>query len=486
MILHGKPFFSNDSKAKKAKKELFTRFKPQIILNLSKLYRDNIFPNSEAPAMIFIAKGCRAKAKDYCYFVCPARSLEVRKHGIIEIGAENITKVSVNGIASDSDMLKVATWGSARDMFLIQQLRESFPCIKEVAGNSPKAGLKVGNKRQKTPPEILGERLLTSGNISRYQVDVEKLEKLSYPKVEAPRDLNIYKSPLVIIPERVKESGIYAAFSPTDVVYTTSFTGISVLSEWIAHYLNGIINSLVASYFQFMTASTWGVERKKMMTQDLSRLPVPQLTKDNENFVTRIIEIEGQLRKHQNQSEEVQLKKQLDEAVFDLYGLDEMERILVEDMVNMTINLYMVREKSTAINKPQSDELVQYAQSLISVIKPFLQTLNERTIIADVLDIGHAPLQVVKFSIVPTPGRQQVVKVLPVQELETVLKNIAEQLSQEIADRIYTRRNLRIYLGEDIYVVKPAKRIYWTRSAGLNDADIILSEQLKTNRDSIR
>lgn len=486
LILHGKPFFSNDSKARKAKKELFARFKPQIIVNLSKLYRDNIFPNSEAPAMIFIAKGCRAKQKDFCYFVCPERSLEVRKHGIIEIGAENITKVLVNGIAGDFDMLKVATWGTARDMFLIQQLRKSFPYIEEVAGNSPKAGLKVGNKRQKTPPEILGERLLTSGNIYRYQVDIEKLEKLSYPKVEAPRDLNIYKSPLIIIPERVQESGIYATYSPADIVYTTSFTGIAVLSESIAHYLNGIINSLLASYFLFMTASTWGVERKKMMTQDLSRLPIPQPTKDNENFVSRIIEIEGQLRECKNKSIEVQLKKQLDEAVFDLYGLDEMERILVEDMVNMTINLYMVREKSAAIKRPKSDELVQYAQSLISVIKPFLQILNQRTIVADVLDVGNAPLQVVKFSIVSTPGREELIRTLPVQELETVLKNIAEQLSQEIADRIYTRRNLRIYAGEDIYIIKPAKRIYWTRSAGLNDADIILSEQLKANRDSIR
>ena len=73
---------------------------------------------------------------------------------------------------------------------------------------------------------------------------------------------------------------------------------------------------------------------------------------------------------------------------------------------------------------------------------------------------------------------------LPIQELETVLKNIAEQLSQEIADRIYTRRNLRIYSGDDFYIIKPAKRIYWTRSAGLNDADLILSEKLKANRDS--
>lgn len=282
------------------------------------------------------------------------------------------------------------------------------------------------------------------------------------------------------------QTGIYAAFSSQDIVYTESYSGISVSEGRIANYTNGIINSSIASYFLFFTASTWGIERNKIGRQDLSRLPIPQPTEDNQNFVSRIIEIEGQLRRCRDESIEIKLKQQLDEAVFDLYGLDEMERILVEDMVNMTINLYMVREKSAAIKRPKYNELVQYAQSLISVIKPFLQTLNQRTIVADVLDVGNAPLQVVKFSLVSTPGREETVRTLPVQELETVLKNIAEQLSQEIADRIYTRRNLRIYVGEDIYLVKPAKRICWTRSAGLNDADIILSEQLKVNRDSIR
>ena len=488
LILHGKPFFSNHVDAKRAKKELFTRFKPQIIVNLSKIRRDNIFSNSEPSAMLLIAKGCHANLKDSCYFVCPERSFEFRKHGIIEIGAENVTKLPVNRIAGDPDMLKVATWGSPRDMFLIQQLRESFPCMEKIIGNSPKTGLKVGNKRLKTPPEILGKKLLTSGNISEYEIDVKKLEKLSYSRVEAPRDLNIYKAPLVIVSEKIQMKGVTAAFSNQDIVYTTSFTGISVSSKlaYIAHYINAIINSLIGSYFLFLTSSSWGIERNKLMTQDLSRLPIPQPNEENQNFVSQIIELEGQLRECRDKSIEIQLKKQLDEAVFDLYGLDEMERILVEDMVNMTINLYMVREESPVIKRPKSDELVQYAQSLMSVIKPFLQTLNQRTIVADVLDVGNAPLQVVKFSLVSTPGREEIIRVLPVQELETVLKSIAEQLSEEIADRIYTRRNLRIYVGEDIYIVKPAKRIHWTRSAGLNDADLILSEQLKANRDSIR
>jgi hypothetical protein len=34
--------------------------------------------------------------------------------------------------------------------------------------------------------------------------------------------------------------------------------------------------------------------------------------------------------------------------------------------------------------------------------------------------------------------------------------------------------------GENIYIIKPRQLRYWSRSAGLNDANDIISEQFKT------
>ncbi|MHC5731808.1 MAG: hypothetical protein ACYTXY_48580, partial [Nostoc sp.] len=109
--------------------------------------------------------------------------------------------------------------------------------------------------------------------------------------------------------------------------------GISFAKDQVslAHYLNGVINSSIISYFLFFTASSWGIERNEIKTQDLGILPVPKPNEENERFITQIIEIEGRLRESPSQSLEKDLKKQLDEAVFNLYGLDDKERILVED-----------------------------------------------------------------------------------------------------------------------------------------------------------
>ena len=126
-----------------------------------------------------------------------------------------------------------------------------------------------------------------------------------------------------------------------------------------------------------------------------------------------------------------------------------------------------------------------YALQLIGVIQPFLQTLRERVLVANILEVSKSPLQVIKFSLVTAPTQEQIVQTTQAQELKVILGRIADQLPQQIADRIYTRRDLRIYTGQDIYIIKLAQKRFWSRSAGLNDADLILSEHLGVNRAAV-
>jgi type I restriction-modification system DNA methylase subunit len=461
LILHGQRFFTTEVLGKKAKESLLMKYKPRAIINLSKVYLDKLFPNSKAPAMILIAEGKRSEQRDNFYFVCPESSIDFRKHGIIEIGAEHIKKLPVFSTALDSDMLKIATWGSARDMYLIQKLR-IFAEIEQIVTNSCNNGFKVGNQKYPIPEEMRDKKWLPSGRISRYQIDSQQLDTLPYQKLESPRNPEIYKAPLIIISEKVDSNGVCAAFSEEDIVYTKSYSGITVPKNLVhlAHYLNGVINSSIASYFIFMTASSWGIERHKVMTQDLVQLPVPEPNEDNERLITQIIEIEGRLCKSSSKSVEKDLKKQLDKAVFDLYGLNDDERILVEDTTQITIDLYMNREKSAAFRKPKASDLEAYTLSFMSVIEPFFDTLKERSIAADIFDIANTPLQVVKFSILPYPGREQIVQTVQAENLIPVLQSIAKQLPSKLADRVFTRRNLKVYVSENTEMLNVVTKLY--------------------------
>jgi len=485
LILHSKPFFSNTKTAWQAKESLFKRFKPTVIINLSKLRRDQLFPNAEAPALIFIGKGCKSQPKDNFYFVCPERSLDFRQHGIIEIGSENIKRLPVNGVANDSDMLKVASWGNSRDMALILKIR-SYPLLENIACHPLHQGFIVANGNHEVAKELQQKKLISSGKMVKYQINTKALNFFQEDWTHRPIEISTYKAPLVIMSAKLDSTGVFSAFSSEDVIFTEKYSGISFLpeQEYLAHYINGIINSTIASYFLFLTSSSWGVERDELKPQDLSRLPVPAPNEENASIISTIVAIEHHLRTS-NPSKHHSLKNQLNEAVFKLYELDQTEKILVEDGVNLTINLRMERENSIAIKKPSIDELKLYAQQLIGVIQPFLQTLRERVLVANILEVRNSPLQVVKFSLVPASSQEPIVQTTQAQELKVILGRIAEQLPQQIADRIYTRRDLRIYTGQDIYIIKPAQKRFWSRSAGLNDADLILSEHLGGNRAAI-
>lgn len=481
LILHSKPFFAHTHLALEAKSALLTRFKPLVVVNLSDLRQANLFPYAAAPALVLIVENRNAEREDSFIFVSPQRSEAFRKHGIIEIGSDEIKSLPVYGAANDPDMLKVASWGSARDFEVIRSLRNSYSTLKEfidqhncVAGQGfQKAG---GNIEV---PELYDMKYLPPKALQPYQINSRKLDTLPAQAMHRPRDPRIYKGPLVVTTRGIGSRGFAAAFSNDNLVYSESYYGISfpkshASGRW-AHFLNGVLNSSLATYFLFLTSTVWGVERDEVRAEDLLRLPI---SADSAEGVSAVIELERQLRQTTDSSELVKLSRKLDEVVFDLYDLDENERILIRDVVNLTIDLRMKRQASVALASSNLSHLEAYAKQAIEVIQPFIQSLGGQSVKADILDVGKAPLRVIRFNVKSNDIGDANVETLPYQELETILEKIAEQLPHKLADKIYTQRVLRIYAGNTLYIVKPAQRRYWSRSAGLSDADAILAEHL--------
>ena len=500
LILHSNPLFSHMPEALEARMKLLTRLNPLVIVNLSALRQDGLFPKSDAPATVLIAEGGHSQINGCFYLVCAEHSESFKRHGIIEIGPENIKKISIQHVISDTDVLKIASWGNARDMALIARLRATFPPLRSLV-KEPRSirrrndewlggqGFQEAGGSQKAP-KLIGKKWLPSGEMQPYLLEPEGLEEISpEQRFHRPRDPRIYEAPLVITTRGLGVNGFFSAFCLTDVVYTEEYYGISVPrhQEYFAHYLNGVLNSSLISYFLFLTASVWGVERDKIEPNDLLRLPLPTFIQDdNGHIVSLVVRLEERLRLTQNQAIRAEIKEQLDKAVFDLYDLSEVERILVQDTLNFTIDLRMKGETSKALDRPENEELKAYSLQLINTIQPFFRTLNEVMMEADIFETKTAPLQLIKFSVVPVPGRIPSIQVIAEQALDDVLGRIATQLPTRIAETIYTRRNLRIYEGNDYYIVKPSQRRYWSCSAALNDADTIISEQMKGNYASIR
>src|SRR6202035_1412061 len=96
-----------------------------------------------------------------------------------------------------------------------------------------------------------------------------------------------------------------------------------------AHYLNAVLNSEFATYFLFITGSSWGVERDEDKPEDLRRLPLPPIESVDKRSLKNLLSIEKDLRSNPNPK----LLTALNDAISDIYDIDESERIVISDFV---------------------------------------------------------------------------------------------------------------------------------------------------------
>jgi len=486
-LLEGKRFFSTHPQSLHAKAELLTAFSPRMLVNLTALHRENLFPSAQQPAIALILENQAVSPGDAFPFVIVERDRSFREHGLMRLGPENVKRLSASLAVSSPYALKVASWGSARDMALVNRLTSDCDTLGELLG---KHGLEMHQgytdareekRKRRVPSELHGLPCLTGGGIRPFEVSVGGLPDFEKELLENPRDPAIYRGPLVLCASGLRGNRVVATYCRDDVVYSMSQYGVSFAkgTRSLAPYINAILNSSLATYFIFLTATKWGLEKYEILQNDILRLPMPDPERAKVPEVDSIRELERELRRlaRSHQYGEA-LVAELDKAVFKLYGLDRFEKILVEDMVNHTIDLQRKHEDSEALSAATAGECRDYAKHVIAVIQPFLETRKERRLVADVLD-ADAPLRVVRFRIIPTSrnGRPSVA-VEKAADLSDVLDEVAQNLDEEIALGIHTRRHLRVYSGDSFYVVKPSQRRFWTRSAGLTDGDAVLKDLL--------
>jgi hypothetical protein len=60
---------------------------------------------------------------------------------------------------------------------------------------------------------------------------------------------------------------------------------------------------------------------------------------------------------------------------------------------------------------------------------------------------------------------------------------IGQRLHLSVTEHLTVARELRVYVDDEIFLVKPAGARYWTESAGLADADSCLADSLVADVD---
>jgi hypothetical protein len=286
----------------------------------------------------------------------------------------------------------------------------------------------------------------------------------------------------------IGQKGFAAALSDIDLVFNEGYFGISLPADQrkTARYLNAILNSSIVVYFLFLTSAVWGVERNEVRPEDVKRIPIPSPRRVGEGIVTTLLNIEKRLRVA-NSDEKDDLERELDAAVFRLYGFSESEEVLVRDLVEVTLNVRNRRTRPATIARPSIGEMEGYAFQITRVLQALLNTLGERVVRATVFSMPSSALQIAQFRLANRDADDTRDNSLGVPvdrsqvpaEADALLNEIETELHAQITEDAFARRTLRIYRGDEFFVAKLAQRRYWTKSAALYDADAIIAEDLR-------
>lgn len=480
LVLSAMPFFSRSGTGMAAAQHVMRLLAPITLVNLSNLC-SWLFATAAMPAVVLFARHRPQRTDQVTVVQIPWAASGSRTH-TFDVSSSDIINLSLANIEKQPSMLKTAAVGRRRDLSLLESLCSLHMGLGEqlaALGTKFCDGLTRGLPSNQTMDarSLKGLELLQAKDVHPFYIP-SGLQRFTQQKAQWPRTRDIYRAPLLIVKEMVNENARAAvAVADRDLIFTDVCFAASLpfAHRQSAHLLAAILSSSLASWFFLMTSSEFGIWKRKLLIRDVAALPIPDLKKAiNSASGKRLLQIEKTLRKTEIDEKDWAM---VDEAVFDLYGLDNADRVVIQDgLFRASWQWQEGRALSVAATDIHSD-ITQYAKVFLSVISGWLSARNKRRMRAEVFDLpSRDVLRVVRFVLEDGPGDSTIAVVKPEGELNDVIGRIGKRMKVKIATALSGERELRIHGRNEVVIIKPAARRYWMGVSALEDADAIVAE----------
>ena len=486
MILSATPFFSRSDTGLEAARRLVEALAPVTLINLSSL-SGWLFRKANMPAVALLARH-RAQRVDRMTLVQTFWSPAGEQSHTIEIAPSDITTLPIASWRRNQGLFKGAFLGRRQDLLLLDELCEKHGPLEtrlSALGTRLRPGLIFGNRTKdasflKGLPFVKNDK---HGRGIRHFSIPDELPIFDQDKAERPRQRGTYNGPLLLVGEYMQGGPRpVTVVVEENLVFTGGYFGASfsgVRSE-TAYLVAGILGSALAPWYYLMTGSAFGLWARRLLCADIAAIPMPDLEKAVDSDTGRRI---AQLaRSYQHETLDEDNWEMLDNAVFDLYGLDDADRIVVRDgLFRASWQWKAGRDKSVA--SAGTNDLQGYARAFLYTMDAWLSTSNRRRMRAEIYDVAHdAPHRVIRFVLEDTPGPSTVKIVRPDGPLNSVLAQIGGHTKVQITDALIGMRELRVHGRDEVSIIKPAARRHWLGVCGLEDADAVVNDSAYGNR----
>jgi len=502
LVMKATPFFSLDRTTSTARDSLLRTFPNVGLVNLSQLRTSRLFQEYEddapdqrkkkraaGPAMLFFSNCLAVNAGSVTTINLPWTPSFLRT-GVFELPAEPPKVVPLDHAARQPALLKASFFGTERDVWFLERLADNNQTIrfadwlrdlKLPAGQ----GYQVGSKMPAA--HLKGLPVVSAKDFASLQLPLD-LELFSADRVHRARDPEIYRGPLVLLPEGkltvAAAPGRYAAiFDRRDLAYNRSFMGVSFRGrdEVLAKAFAAVMNSTFIAHQIALMGGTVGVKQTKVEPADLEQIRIPRLELLDVAAVAGLGEVADTLAIETDLRVVAATLVRLDEMVADMIGLSNQDRALLADADRRARAIFFetpIARRSMEAS-PTSKEIGTYANNLCSAFNAFASDDEDLILVPDRYSAMPSDLIVVRFRLAergsaPKPDLRQAA-------LPELGDRPFEALGGSELPYLKPAKSLRLYVDSSVYMLKPAHYRHFSPAAGQSDGDRIVADLMEPN-----
>jgi len=486
--------FKHSTTTKQFRRHWFDSVRLEEVFNFSHV-RKFFFKEGVSPflSVFFSKKGQKDKP---VYYWSPKQTIAINKIQAIALSRYDLH------VLLQEDLVKLSAWkelwfGRPADRKFLNFLRRHPRFVQHSVREKSGQGFIIAGK-DKNAAALQSFRNLVIGKFSRYDFlsfsdPPKKVYRLGRISAYSGKRLLVKRG----IDEKTVDKGrIVARYETESFCFTHAIDGIKLESpqEWKYKTILGILWSSVARYFFFMTSSNWGLWHHEIHLDDeLFQLPV---ILDRSNQATkRVIAIVDKLRNYHPQKRDILhplepfeeaieaqrrgWERELDEAVFELYKLNDEQKDLIRDFCEVTLPFFYRPFDSLgsmlAVKRNDLSWIENYIHIFCLRWNAYLGSDEE---MRGEMHIGaHDNMLAVEFY-VADKGDPYDLKVKD-NSWSSVLNQIGEVLPQPMGvSKIILDGFVHVVSDSGIILSKRNEKRFWTRSLAREDADATICKRM--------
>ena len=509
LLLPAMGFLHNHARpAVEARKRLLREARVSSVVNFADM-RFQLFDRAVRPTALIIFGWPQAEAPYRFDYLTPKADLNLKSRRLITIGSGDRRRLDSRQVDADPFVFKKRLWMTEPEGRLFNYLSR-FPRLGDLAvefGTLARKKKSAQNRwvvGQGFQPEAV-ERIDRAGQELRHSsivattpylpVDEFRIPVLDSTGLQPWRDGFVrrdgfeagFSGPRVLVPHGIAVGPggprMRAAYVEDPLTFRHIVQAITVPpgDERRGRLLAGLFNSRMMLWFAFHGTSSFGADRPKVQQAELLRLPfpAPENLPDPERsqraadaLVTVIDQQVGPAGQPPvPRPDERTVLEKIDALTYEFFCLSEAERILVEDTVQHTIPSAQPNRGSLPEiwNSSTTSARRAYARTLVDNL---MDWLDDGCTIGTRLVARNDDLAVLRLTL--RDGRNAFDYAedddTPVGE---ALSGLARCIEQPLPGNFQSTPDFRVFLDRDLFLVKPAAKRFWLRSAAVADAHAI-------------